>query len=64
VTKLGGTLEEDITCRTTHVVTPSISGSAKCLGACAGGKWLVVPQFLEDCEKSGFFVEEVKSELG
>lgn len=63
ITKLGGMLEDDITPRTTHVVTPNISGSAKCLGACAGGKWLVIPRFLEDSEKSEFFVDEVMNDM-
>ena len=55
VTKLGGLLEADISPQTTHVVTPNISGSAKC----AGGKWIVTPQFLDDSEKVDCFVDEV-----
>ncbi len=48
---LGGIADEEYTPEVTHVITPTISISMKCLSACAGGKWLLKSSFLEESSK-------------
>ena len=63
INKLNGTIDNDISIRCTHIITPTVTGSAKCLGAIAAGKWLLKEGYIYESEKAGYFVDEVILEL-
>jgi hypothetical protein len=58
IRKLNGVVEKDFTANTTHVVTPMITASMKCLAACASGRWLLKLSFLDQSNTERKFVAE------
>lgn len=49
---------KDYSPQCTHIITPSLAGSPKCLAAIVSGKWLLKESWLRECEKQGQFVDE------
>jgi cell wall-associated NlpC family hydrolase len=62
IEKLNGKIEEEIGPDVTHVVTPMVTASLKCLGALVLGKWILKPSFLWKSVEQGEFVDEEEHE--